>query len=84
MKVLRQLCVALVFTFALTLPTFAGEITTMVVPPPPSQPAQTVTAEGEISTTVTGQEETGSSEATATDSATEIALSLLQSVLSLF
>ena len=84
MKSLRQLGVALMFTFALTLPAFAGEITTMVVPPSPSQPAQTATAEGEISTTVTGQEETGSSESTAADSAAEIALNLLQSVLSLF
>lgn len=84
MKSLRQLCVALVFAFALTLPAFAGEITTMVVPPPPSQPAQTATANGGIETTVTGQEETDSSEATATDSVTEVALSLLQSVLSLF
>jgi hypothetical protein len=83
MKSLRQLCVVLVFTLALTLPAFAGEITTMVVPPPPSQPAQTATAGGENSTTVTGQEETDSSEATAVDSATEIALNLLQSVLSL-
>ena len=84
MKTLRQFCIALAFTLALTLPAFAGEISTTVAPPPPSQPAQTATVNGEISTTVTGQEETGSSEATAADSATEIALNLLQSLLSLF
>jgi hypothetical protein len=84
MKTLRQLCIALAFTLALTLPAFAGEITTGVAPPQPSQPAQTATANGEITTGITGQEETGSCEATAIDSATEIALNLLQSVLSLF
>jgi hypothetical protein len=83
MKNLRRLCGALVFTLALTIPAFAGDIQTGVAPPPPSQP-QTATVNGDIQTTVTGQEETGSSEATATDSATEIALNLLQSVLALF
>lgn len=81
MKYIRQLCVALMFTFALVLPTFAGEISTTIAPPLPTQAA---TATGEIHTTVVGQEETGSSEATAIDSATEIALNMLQSVLSLF
>lgn len=80
MKTLRQLCVASVFVFALAIPAFAGEIQTPLLPP---QPAQSAT-QGEIETTVTGQEETGSSEATAADSATEIALNLLQSVLALF
>jgi hypothetical protein len=86
MKTLRQLCVASVFVFSLAIPAFAGEIQTTVAPP--SQPAQTsgqqATANGEIQTTVTGQEETGSGEASATDSATEIALNLIQSVLALF
>ena len=81
MKTLRQLCVASVFVFALAIPAFAGEIQTPLAPPPP---AQSATAQGEISTGFTGQEETGSSEATAADSATEIALNLLQSVLTLF
>lgn len=81
MKSLRQLCVASVFTLVLTTSAFAGEISTPLAPP---QPTQTATTNGEISTTVAGQEETSSSEATATGSATEIALSLLQSVLALF
>jgi hypothetical protein len=81
MKTLRQLSVALVFTLALTIPALAGEMETGKTTPPPTT---TATTAGEIHTTVTGQEETGGSEAIATDSATEIALNLLQSVLSLF
>lgn len=83
MKTLRQLGVASVFTLALALTTFAGEIQTTVTSQPPAPP-QTVTANGEIQTTVTGQEETDSSEATAADSVTETVLNLLQNVLSLF
>jgi hypothetical protein len=82
MKNLRRLCGALVFTLALTIPAFAGDIQTGVAPPP-VQP-QTATLNGDIQTGVTGQAETDSSEATAADSATEIALNLLQSVLALF
>jgi hypothetical protein len=51
-------------------------------PPDPSPTPAAAPANTE--TNVTGQEESGSSEATAADSATEIALNLLQSVLSLF
>jgi hypothetical protein len=83
MKPLRQLCITLAFTLSLTLPAFAGEISTTVAPPQPAQ-TSTAAADGEISTGVTGQEETGSGEVSATDSATEIALNLLQSVLALF
>ena len=81
MKALRQLSVACVFTLALNIPVFAGQIETMVVPP---QPTQTATTAGQIDTGVTGQAETGSSEATSTGAAAEIALNLLQSVLALF
>jgi hypothetical protein len=83
MKTLRQLCVAVVFTLALAIPAFAGEMHIGSPTPPPSQP-QTATVNGVMEIGLTGQEETGSSEATAADSATEIALNLLQSVLSLF
>jgi FlaG/FlaF family flagellin (archaellin) len=82
MKNLRRLFCAVVFTLALTIPAFAGDMQTGIAPPP-SQP-QTATLNGDMQTTVTGQAETDSSEATAADSATEIALNLLQSVLSLF
>ena len=83
MKTLRQFCVALVFAFSLTVPALAGDIETGIAPPPPSQP-QTAKTNGEISTGLTGQDKTGSSEATATGSATNAALNLIQSVLSLF
>jgi hypothetical protein len=83
MKTLRQLCVAVVFTLALAVPAFAGEMPIGSPTTPPSQP-QTATVNGEMQIGLTGQEETGSSEATAADSATKIALNLLQSVLSLF
>jgi hypothetical protein len=81
MKTLRQLCVASVCVFALAIPAFAGQIDTGIAPPPP---AQTATVNGQIDTGLTGQEETGSGEASATDLATETALHLLQGVLSLF
>ncbi|MDQ3802648.1 MAG: hypothetical protein M3416_02175 [Acidobacteriota bacterium] len=81
MKSLRQLCVSSVCMLALAVPAFAGEIQTGIATPPP---AQTVTAAGEIQTGVAGQIESGSGEATAADSVAEIALNLLQSVLSLF
>lgn len=84
MNNLRRLFCAVVFTLALTIPAFAGDMQTTVTSPPPSQPAQTATLNGDIQTGVTGQAETGSSEATAADSAAEIALNLLQSVLALF
>ena len=79
MKTLRQLFVASVFTLALALPAFAGEIQTPKTQPTPA------TAEGEIHTGVAGQIETpGSvSEASTIDSATELALNLIQSMLSL-
>lgn len=84
MKNLRRLSVALIFTLALTIPAFAGEIETGRTSPPPSQPAQTATTEGEIETGITGQTETGSGEVSATDSATVVVLNLLQTVLALF
>ena len=83
MKTLRQLCVASVFVFALTIPAFAGEISTGVAPPAPPAQTQPATTNGEISTGLTGQEETGSGEASATDSATAAVLNLLQTVLAL-
>ena len=81
MKTLRQLCVASVLTLTFSLSAFAGEIQTTVTSPPPPQ---TVTANGEIQTTITGQAETDSSEATVAGSVTESVMNLLESVLSLF
>ena len=83
MKTLRRISVASVFVFVLAFPTFAGQIDTMVAPPPP-QATTTATTNGQIDTTLTGQDETGSGEASATDSATAAVLNLVQSVLALF
>lgn len=83
MKSLRRLSVALVFALALTAPALAGDIETGKTQQPPPSNQTAATTDGQINTTVAGQVDTGSSEATAADSATGIALSLLQSVLSL-
>ena len=83
MKYLSRFSIAVAFTLALTIPTFAGEIQTTVAPPP-SQPAQTATTAGEISTGLTGQTGTSGGEIFATDSATVAALNLIQSLLALF
>lgn len=71
MKNIKQLCAAIVLTFAFSLPTLAGEIQMGFTPPPP--PPATARA---ATTADEGQ--------TDTDSLTEIALNLLQSVLALF
>jgi Spy/CpxP family protein refolding chaperone len=76
MKKLKSLCGAVVLTLLLALPVFAGQMTTTVADPPPP------TADGQMTTTIAGQMQTGSSEAV--DPVTQVALSLLQSVLSLF
>jgi hypothetical protein len=81
MKALRQLCVASVFTLALIIPAFAGEIETPKTSTPP--PAPSAITAGEIETGIAGQIVTPSGEAIAADSATEFALNLFQSVLSL-
>jgi hypothetical protein len=84
MKTLRQLCVALVFTLALTIPAFAGDIQTGIAPPDPPPASTSSTVPGEISTTVAGDISTMISEEATTASLTETALNLLQSVLALF
>ena len=74
MKNLRQICATLTLTFIFTLPAFAdGFITTGKTEQPP--PAPTVAADGFISTDKAAQ---------SADTVTEIALSLLQSVIALF
>lgn len=82
MKTFRLLCAASLLILTLTLPASAGWMSTGVAPPNPSPTPAAAPASTE--TNVTGQEGTGSSEATAGDSAADIALNLLQSVLSLF
>lgn len=72
MRTLRQLCAAFVLTLALALSTFAGEIETPKPTPPPTQP---LASAGEIEIGKAGEIETPLT--------TEIALNLLQGVLSL-
>jgi hypothetical protein len=79
MRTLR-LCAALVLTLALSLSTFAGDMSTGITAPPPPSTSQAA-ATGEITTSVAGDMSTG---VTATDPATDVFLSLLQSLLSLF
>lgn len=80
MKNLQRLSVVGVFILVLTATTFAGDIETpgRAQPPPPGQ--STVMAPGDISTPGRG---TQNSQATS-DSVAEIALSLLQLMLSVF
>ncbi len=76
MKNLRQLCAASVLTVTLSLPAFAGQMdTTFASPPAPS-------TAGQMDTTVAGQIHTLSSETI--DPVMQIALNVLQSVMSLF
>ena len=80
MKKLRQLCVAAMFTLVLTTATFAGDIATggftQPSPPPPVS-----------SSTTSGSIETGSgleNPQEISDSVTDLALNLLQAMLSGF
>lgn len=80
MTTLRQLGIALALTIVLAITAFAGQMDTGIAPPSP--PATLIN--GEMETGITGQMDTGSGEATAADSATEVALNLFQSVLAFF
>lgn len=86
MKHLKRLCATCVLTAILALPAFAGEMTTGIVEPPPPPP---VTTQGNMQAGYAGNMEAGSTgniettNITATDSATGIALSLFQSLLAL-
>lgn len=90
MRNLRTLCAAVVLTLALAAPALAGNISTGVASPQPASQGNISTGvtdspstQGNIHTGVAG-EESAEGGTTATDAVTEIALSLLQSVLSLF
>jgi hypothetical protein len=81
MKTLRTLCAAVVLTFALTAPAFAGIITSGKEEPPPPPSANgimtTDLTDGIINTDAV------ESAPVVTDSVTEVALSLLQNALTL-
>jgi hypothetical protein len=85
MKTLRRSCATLVLTLALSLSAFAGDMSAgITAPPPPSQSVQgdiTTGVAGDMGAGITGEIQTG---VTAIDPATDIFLSLLQSLLSLF
>jgi hypothetical protein len=85
MRNLRRLSIAVAFTLALAIPALAdGDIQTPVAPPPPPQSqTQATTTDGEIQTPLTGQAGTSGGEVSATGSATDAALNLVQSVLAL-
>jgi hypothetical protein len=87
MPVLHRLCTSLLLVAALAIPTHAGVITTMAAPPPPA------TAPGDIHCGASGQMEMGATlnnhptdgDPPATDlTTTQLALSLLQNLLSLY
>jgi len=82
MKQLRLFLAATVLILSLISSTFAGDMDTTVT----SQTLSVATAAGDMQTTVAGNMETGitANEATDADSPVEIALYLIQSVLSLF
>lgn len=80
MRHLKNLCIACVFTIALTLSASAGEMLGGVTAPPPPSTQQAI-AQGDMSAGVTGDISTGIA---ATDPATDFVLNLLQSLLSLF
>lgn len=78
MRKIKQLCIAAVLTLALSFNAFAGIMDTPgVTSPPPSQPSMT----GDMHTPGVTASETLSSEATAIDSATELALYLFDSMM---
>ena len=80
MRNFRALCAAVVLTFALTSPAFAGIITTDRTTPP--QPPSVT--DGVISTGIASQGSNGSGEASVGDSVTATALNLLQIALTMF
>jgi hypothetical protein len=84
MKNLRQLCATLILTLALALSTLGGEIGFPgATNPPPPEHQSSITEEPDLSGgTSTG--EIATSGMAALDPATEAALSLIRSLLSLF
>ncbi len=81
MKKLKQLSLATALTFMLAKCAFGGIIDTPAVPPPPppDSSSSSIAAPGDMETPGVTQ-----GPGLASDSVTEVALSLLQSVLSVF
>jgi hypothetical protein len=83
MKILRQLCVALVFTFALTISALGGTIETPPAPPPPGEIQNGAAGEIQTPPCAPGEIQTPPCADTNTNSATQAALNLLQDLLGL-
>ena len=81
MKTLRTLCAAVVLTFALTAPAFAGIITSGKEEPPPP-PSDTSVTQSDPTGGIIYTDAVESAPVVA-DSVTEVALSLLQNALTL-
>lgn len=82
MKSLRKLLAVSVLTLVLTCSALAGEMDTGIVQPPPQSSA---TIAGEMDTGLTATDETATGDVSASvNSAGEVALNLLRSVLALF
>ncbi len=81
MKKLKQLTSAVALILVFTVTAFAGIIETPAVPPPPPPPdsSSSIATPGDMETPGVTQ-----GPGLASDSVTEVALSLLQSVLSVF
>lgn len=85
MKNLRQLCVAVVLTLALTISAFAGDIEFPVAPPATSSATTATATTGQIETGVASTSmTTAGSQSASAPSITETVLNLLRGVLSLF
>jgi hypothetical protein len=82
MKQLRFSLAATILALALSVPAFAGDMQAGITAQPPSQP--TASAAGDIQCGAALTSETTNSENTTVNPVTEIALNLIQSVLSLF
>jgi hypothetical protein len=80
MRKLKQLCIATVFTLALSLTAFAGNMDTPAVTTPP--PTYQSTSTGDMSTSDVTSDGTSSGDMKATDSVTEITLYLFDSIVS--
>ncbi len=80
MRYLKQLCAACVLTLAVALSAYAGNMEAGIVDPPPPPPS--ATTQGNMEAGYADTMETTS--VTVTDTATEVALNLLYSLVALF
>ena len=84
MKKLQRLCVATVFTLVLTSATLAGDISTpgIAQPSPTPAPSSAIAAAGEIP--INGSSSTSDVDVSESSLLTDVALDLLQIMLSVF